>query len=473
MYVWVLAAILTICVASFFTACSDDDDKDTPAVEQTEAEKNRDKFIEHTRTAVKDLAENLNFESWETANSYNMYFNQYVLANKDFENSLVSSIFHMLVNNIQEVEEGSELAAMGFNQYIDLNLSNFKYRFKMKDGQTDFYIEEADAFEIVLNGYNPKTQQIENGLYKVNLKMNGTGRKRVVPVKNSDGAAIVVTMPSELQFTLSNMVSGTWHADFSGNISYKLPEDATDNSQGYTAEAKINSDIPAAEGKKGDKTELALTINSDRVNGQANVQGSWTQNGRKMLDLSLQESGANMGGISNLDMSQFSSTSSIFEVIASILSTRSIDATVTLLDDLSVKFNMSNLQKLLELDSEYRTVGRNYASKETIDEYTKKLNELVKAEISCKGTNQTLPMRLATTPVGIDYWAVYQVKFSEEDYVSLLAMLDRKTFAYVLNIMDHSTDHLQQSVIIVRQLIEFAVLFNQKLAAFGASLDED
>jgi hypothetical protein len=180
-----------------------------------------------------------------------------------------------------------------------------------------------------------------------------------------------------------------------------------------------------------------------------------------------------MGGISNLDMSQFSSTSSIFEVIGSILGTRSIDAKVTLLDDLSVKFSMSNMQKLLELDSEYRTVGRNYASKETIDEYSKKLNELVKAEISCKGTNQTLPMRLATTPVGIDYWAVYQVKFSEEDYVSLLAMLDRKTFAYVLNIMDHSADHMQQGVIVVRQLIEFALLFNKKLAEIGASQYEN
>ena len=458
-----LAAILVFCGASVFTSCSsDDDDKNNdPVKEQTEAEKNRDKFIEHTRAMVKDLAENLNFESWEAANNYNLHFNQYVLANKDFENSLVSSIFHMLANNVREVEEGSELAAMGIKQYIDLDLSDFKYRFTMKDGQTDFDIEEADAFEIILNGYNPKTKQLENGLYKVNLKMEGAGRKRVVPVKNSDGAALVVTLPSELTLTLSNKVSGTWHADFSGLISYKLPEGATDDSKGFTAEAKINSDILATEGKKGDKTQLDLSISSDRVNGHATAFGSWTQNGRKMLELSLKESGENMGGISNLDMSQFSSSSSIFEVIASILSTRSIDAKVTLLDDLSVKFSMSNMQKLLELDSEYRTVGRDYASKETIDEYTKQLNELVKAEISCKGTNQTLPMRLATTPVGIDYWAVYQVKFSEEDYVSLLAMLDRKTFAYVLNIMDHSADHMQNSVIIVRQLVEFVILLNK------------
>ena len=476
MHVWMLAAILVFCGASVFTSCSsDDDDKNNdPVKEQTEAEKNRDKFIEHTRAMVKDLAENLNFESWETANNFNLYFNQYVLANKDFENSLVSSIFHMLANNVRQVKEGSELAAMGFKQYIELDLSDFKYRFTMKDGQTDFDIEEADAFEIILNGYNPKTKQLENGLYKVNLKMEGAGRKRVVPVKNSDGAAIVVTLPSELTFTLSNKVSGTWHADFSGLISYKLPEGATDDSKGFTAEAKINSDILATEGKKGDKTQLDLSISSDRVNGHATAFGSWTQNGRKMLELSLKESGENMGGISNLDMSQFSSSSSIFEVIGSILGTRSIDeAKVTLLDDLTATFSVSNMLELLEVDSEYRTVGRNYASKETVDEYTKKLNELVKAEISCKGTNQTLPMRLATTPVGIDYWAVYQVKFSEEDYVSLLAMLDRKTFAYVLNIMDHSADHMQQGVIVVRQLIEFALLFNKKLAEIGASQYEN
>jgi hypothetical protein len=469
-----LAAIL-ISGASVFTSCeSNNDNPVEPVPEKSEAEKNRDKFIEHTRATVKELAENLNFESWETANNYNMYFNQYILNNKEFESSLTGTLLHMLAKNVQEVEEGSELATMGIKQYIDLNLSNFKYRFTMKEGKTDFDWEEADALEIILNGYNPVTKQVEDGIYKVTLKMDGVSGKKVIPVENSDGGAVVLTLPSELQFTLSSKISGAWHDDFSGVTRYQLPEGDTDSSKGFTAEAQINSDILPRDGRKGDKTQLDLSINSDRVNGHAAVLGSWMQNGRKMLELSLKESGEKMGSISNLDMSQFSSSSSIFEVIGSILGTRSIDeAKVTLLDDLTVTFSMSNLLKLLEVDSEYRTVGRNYASKETIDEYTKKLNELVKAEIYCKGTNQTLPMRLATTPVGIDYWAVYQVKFSEEDYVSLLAMLDRKTFAYVLNIMDHSADHMQQSVIVVRQLIEFALLFNQKLAEIGVSQDEN
>ena len=191
-----LAAIL-ICGASVFTSCGADDDDNTPAVEQTEAEKNRDKFIEHTRAVVKDLAENLNFESWEAANNFNLHFNQYVLANKDFENSLVSSILLMVADNVRQVEEGSELAAMGFKQYIDFDLSDFKYRFTMKDGQTDFDIEEADAFEIILNGYNPETMQVENGLYKVTMKMDGPNRKKVVSVRNLDGVAIVVTLHSD------------------------------------------------------------------------------------------------------------------------------------------------------------------------------------------------------------------------------------------------------------------------------------
>ena len=70
-------------------------------------------------------------------------------------------------------------------------------------------------------------------------------------------------------------------------------------------------------------------------------------------------------------------------------------------------------------------------------------------------------MRLATIPVGIDYWAVYEFEFDKGDYVSLLSMLDRKTFAYVLNIMDHSADHMQNSVITVRQLVEFVILLNK------------
>lgn len=469
-YLWMLSAILTVGGTSVFTSCGSDDD--TPAVEKSEAVQNRDAFIEHTRATVKAMAENLNFESWETANNFNLYFNQYVLNNKDFESSLAWSIIQMMAGSVKDAEEGSDLAAQGVTRYIDFDLANFKYRFTMSDNNKDFDSEPADELEIILNGYNPQTKQVESGIYKVALKMVGVGQKRVIRIKGDEDLAVVLTLPDELQFALGSKVSGSWHNDFTGTISYKLPEGAVDNSKGFTAEAKINSDILATEGKKGDKTQLTLNITSDREKGKAEVLSSWTQNDRKMLELSLKESGENMGGISNLDMSQFESSSSIFEVIGSILGTRSIDeAKVTLLDDLTCTFSISNLQKLLEVENQYRTDGRNYADKQTIDEYTKKLNELVKAEMYCKGTNQTIPMRLTTTPVGIDYWAIYELDFGENEYVNLLAMLDRKTFAYVLNIVDHATDHAQQSAIVVRQLLEFALQFHDKLDKLAESLE--
>ena len=461
---WMLAAIL-ICGTSVFTSCANDDN---PAQEQADAKKNREVFIDHTRATLKNLAENLNFSSWEAANTYNTYFNQYVLNNKGLESSLGLTILSMVLNNVQNVEEGSELAAMGYKRYINFDLTKFKYRFTMREGHTDFNFEAADNLEIILNGFNPKTQQLENGLYKITLKMDGTGVKRVRPVKDVEGGAFVLTLPSAMEFALSSKLTGTWNDDFSGVIRYQLPEGTTDASKGFNAEVTLKSDIPEYGDKKADKTQLDLSIASDRVNGHASGQCCWSQNGRKMLELSVKESGENMGGISSLDLSQYTSSSSIFEVIGSILGTRRIDeAKLTLLDDLTTTFSIGNLQTLLELENEYRTAGRNYADKETIDEYTKKLNELVKAEIYCKATNQTLPMRLGSTQVGIDYWALYQVKFSDEDWVSIYDMLDKKSLEYMINIMDHSTDHMQQSVIIVRQLLEFIMTVNKKLGEFG------
>ena len=44
LYLWMLAAIL-ICGASVFTSCDSNDNPVQPVPEQSQAEKNRDKFI--------------------------------------------------------------------------------------------------------------------------------------------------------------------------------------------------------------------------------------------------------------------------------------------------------------------------------------------------------------------------------------------------------------------------------------------
>ena len=59
---WVLA-VTFICGASVFTSCSANDANDNPSQEQ--AKKDRKEFIQHTRQNLKEVAENLNFSSWE------------------------------------------------------------------------------------------------------------------------------------------------------------------------------------------------------------------------------------------------------------------------------------------------------------------------------------------------------------------------------------------------------------------------
>lgn len=451
---WVLAATL-VCGTSVFTACSNEDN---PVEKQDQAKKNREVFVEHTRAMVKDLAENLNFTSWHTANAYNTYFNLYVLNNPEFEKTFFNTLIKDVMLSIKPVEEGSELAKTGFQTYATIDLTKFKYRFTMNDNNTGFNMEPADNFEVILNGHNPRTQQIEKGLYKVTLKSSGPTILKVLPMPNLNGTALVMVLCPEFQFAISSKITGSWNDDFSGSMSYQIPAGATDASKGYTFNAVINSNILAETvGDQSDNTQLEFSISNDPVNGIGTGQACWTQNGRKMMEMSVKESGTNTGGISNLDMSQFNSASSIFEVIGAVLGSRSIDeAKLTLLDDLTTTFSISSLQKLLELESEYRNAGRNYADKQTIDEYTKKMNELVRAEIYCKGINQTLPMCLLTGEVGIDYWALYGIKFSDEEgYVSLVDLLDRKTVGYMINIADHSVDHMQQSVIVGRQLLEY------------------
>jgi len=469
---WVIAATL-ICGSSAIASCTNDVN-DNPAQEQ--AKQDRKEFVQHTRAALKSLAENTNYSSWEAANTLNMNFNQYVLLNKELKNTLVWPFIQMMMTGTKPVEEGSELAKMGYKTCMTMDLSNLKTQLTMDDDNKEFTQHQADNFEIILNGWNPQTQQMEKGIYKLTMNISGESGRRIFSVKGTDGGAVILIIPSDIQFTMSSKITGTWNDDFSGTISYKLPEGATDNSKGYALNATVNSNIlPGTLGSYGDKTQLTLAVNSDRVSGQADVELSYTQNDRKIMDMSLKESGANMGGLSNFDLSQFSSSSSsIFEAIGAILSTRSIDeGKLTLFDDLTTTFSVSNLKDLLVLESEYRADGRHYADKQTIDEYTQKLNDMVKMQITCKGINQTIPMRLVNTKVGVDYWPLYGFKFADEkDYVSLKEILDPESMEYFINVVDHSVDPIQQSVIVVRQLFQFTQVITDLLKGVGKQLEE-
>ena len=113
----VLAATL-ICGASVFTSCTEGSDNPAP-----ENAKDRKEFIKHTRENLKDIAQNLNFYSWDLANRINLEFNTTVLNNPEFEKALLPLFIQKIRESVKDVEEGSELAAVCHHRPDRIQLS--------------------------------------------------------------------------------------------------------------------------------------------------------------------------------------------------------------------------------------------------------------------------------------------------------------------------------------------------------------
>ena len=459
---WGLAATL-VCGASVFTSCSSDNSDNAGSIEQ--AKKDRKEFVAHTRATLKDLAENLNFSSWNAANTLNQYFNQYVLNNPGFEKAVLATFMQKTQQSIKPVEEGSELAEMGYYSYGTVDLTDFNYRFTMNANNDGFDVEAADDFEVILNAWNPTTQQVEAGLYRLTLKSGGsTTYKFEHAMSQQPGMALVVLIPSEFQFSIADRLSGQWHDGFSGSFKNQVSvadghEYAQLDRDTWTVAGTITSDFAGvtALGAKADQTTLDFSVVSDKVNNKGDVALSWSQNGRKMLDLALKESGDGTGGIYRLDLLQFMSSASILDVIGAIMTSRTLDeGKLTLLDDLTTTVSISDMQEALQVAREAATARRNYADQKTIDQYTQKLNELVKCEMTCKGVNQEISMRLMTTKFGVDWWSMPSFNFADENgYVAFTELLDPESVQYGINIIDHAAEPMQQSAIVVRQLLQY------------------
>ena len=458
---WVIAATL-VCGTGVVTSCTTDS-SDNPSEEQ--AKRDRQEFIQHTRATLKDLAENLNFRSWDAANTLNLRFNQYVLNNPGFEKAVLATFMQKTQQSIKPVEEGSELAEMGYYSYGTVDLTDFNYRFTMKSDMTGFDVEPADDFEVVLNGWNPATQQLGYGLYKLTLQSGGDKSFKFVHASRQQlGTAFVIVLPSEFQFAISANFNGQWIEGFSGSFKNQISvaegrEYAQVKRDSWSVSGTLRSSHPAVTelNLKADETTLDFSILSDRVNHKGDAALSWSQNGRKMVDLELKESGEGKGGIRNFDLSQFTSSSSILDVIGALLTSRTLEeGKLTLLDDLTTTISISDMQEAIQVASENASARRNYADRKTIDQYTQKLNELVKCEMTCKGVNQEISMRLMTTKFGVDWWSMPSFNFADENgYVAFTELLDPESVQYGINIIDHAAEPMQQSAIVVRQLLQY------------------
>ena len=453
---WVLAATM-ICGASMFASCSHDDNSSEAANE------NRKEFIKHTRENLKEVAENLNFTSWEVANRINQGFNTAVLNNPNFEKAIIPLFTQKIRESVKPVEEGSELAALGYKQYATIDLTAFNYRFTMKEDGSGFDVEEAEDFEIIINGLNPQTQQWEKGLCKLTLKASGDTYKQLAKRLGNEELAVVFLVPSDFAFSIASMLPGSWTERFIGSFKNDVKlsgesEFTNPKTDVIGITGVISSIFP--EIKEGDyaadATDLNFTFTQDPVANKVGSNLSFVHNDKNMIEMDFTTKYTD----NDIDFSDFTTSGSILDVLVAVMSGGSLEGSVTLNDDLTTSLTVDDCGKAMQLQKEMAHARRNYADRATIEEYTQQLNELVSAKMTCKGVNQVIPMKLQTEKFGVDYWAMPAFNFADEKgYVPFTELLDKESVEYAINIVDHAAEPMAGAIVTVRQLMQFVQTF--------------
>ena len=456
---WVLAATL-ICGASVFTSCSANDANDNPSQEQ--AKKDRKEFIQHTRQNLKEIAENLVFASWVLANTINQEFNTAVLNNPEFEKAIIPLFTQKIRESVKEVEEGSELAAMGYKKYATIDLMKFNYRFTMKEDGSGFNVEEADDFEMIINVKIPGTNV---KLSKLTLKASGDTYKQISKRLGDEETAVVILVPSDFAFTMAASNGGDWaeegffkgafknNVKMSGESEFMNPE-----TDGLNITGKLGSALPQVPDQKfpADATELYFSFAQDPVANKVGSNLSFVHNDKNMIEMDFTTKYTD----NDIDFSQFTTSGRILDVLVAVMSGGSLEGSVTLNDDLTTSLTVNDCGKAMQLQKEMAHARRNYADQATIEGYTQQLNELVSARMTCKGVNQVIPMKLQTEKFGVDYWAMPAFNFADEQgYVPFTQLLDKESVEYAINIVDHAAEPMAGAIVTVRQLLQFVQTF--------------
>ena len=443
---WAMAAAL-ICGASVFTSCTNDT-SDNPT---EQAKKNRKEFIQHTRQNLKTLAENLNFSTWNSINYFNTYINQYLLLNDDFDKT-ISRTFGQEIQKTMEVLPADVAERTGKKYGATVNLADFDYIFTAT--QTGFDVTPNTEDGLIVELTNPTAPE-----QSVRISIKGSGEEYDLKAErmSNDSVGVVVKIPARYDFTFSTKQNDAWVENITvcteltvaidPNKPEYLPAYAADiRKDAWNLKGTIKTSIP------GDATEAVFNIGQDPNTHKSGLTLDYAHNGQKMIGVTAEMSNSN--GLT--DLSGLTSSNSIMDVMQAIMLGNSIDnLQITLLDDLTTTVKVTDCQKVLVLQSEMAHARRSYADQQTIEGYVSQLNQLISGSMTCAHQNMEIPMRLATTKIGVDWWAAPALNFADENgYVPLTEMLDKESLEYGLNIIDHAAAPMQQSVVTVRQLMQ-------------------
>ena len=447
----VMAATL-ICGASVFTSCTTDT-SDNPS---EQAKKNRKEFIAHTRENLKEVAENLNFSTWKSVNYFNTYFNQYVLLNDEFDKT-VSRTFGQEVQKTLKPLPAEAAEKYGKKYVATMNFADFDYIFKSNGTGFDVTQNAEDGMIVeITSTYMPELA--------ARISIVGSGEEYDLFERrlSNDSVAVIVKIPARYDFSFSTLQNGEWVESMTVCTELtvvkgeyddpNLPAEAANvMKDAWNLKGTIKTSIP------GDATEAVFNIGQDPRIHKAGMTIDYTHNSKKIIGLKAEMTNSNgMTDLSSLLVGNSLLSSSIMDVMQAIMLGNSLDNfEITLLDDLTTSVKVTDCYEVMVLQSEMADARRNYADQQTIEGYVSELNKYISGTMTCKGLDQTIPMKLQTTKIGVDWWASPALNFADENgYVSLYDMLDKESVEYGLNIIDHAAGPMKQSVVTVRQLMQ-------------------
>ena len=438
---WVLAATL-LCGTSVFTACSESNDN--PSEDQKKEV--RKEFIGHVRTDLKDLAENLKFKAWPNMNGFLINFNNQVLLNEAYGHELEKIFNQKILESIKPVEEGSDLAKLGYAVQATVDLTKFNYKFTA-DSATTFKVEPAENFEIAF--YNAVTNVNVDILFQTSGATYNV-LSSVISSKTKGLIAVQLLLPEKFTFVLSNDKDGTMRPWLTGTFTNTLKK-ATDRSFYKLTEDEWTATGNTVTGHGGEK--LDFTIKQDPANHKGYNNLTFIKDGRKMVDFVLEMGDSDGTG----DYAQASSDSSnLFDLITTLISGTSVDnLQITTLDHMTTTMKISNVQQFMKLHNHMTQARRSGADQQTINDFATQMNEIITCSVTDKQMNQTIPMRFAAAKIGVDWWALPAMNFPDENgFVPITNLLDKESMEYAINVIDHASAPMQQTTIVVRQLIQ-------------------
>lgn len=457
---WMLAAGV-LCGATVFTACSDDSSssKADPAEEQNQKTEKQTAFIENTRSNLKEVASNLNFASWNVANRITSEFNEYILTNSEFDKGISKAFSAKILETLGPVEKKSELAKQGYETYGVVDFSDFKYQFSVNKERTGFDVKKADNFTIIVPGRDVAKDKLVDDGTRLVLKTSGDNIKILAKKMSTEKMATVIKLPKEMSFTIDVKNSGKWQTIFSGEFTNEAITSGKSEyidrmTTDFVVSGILRASIPEVDkDHPADSPELYFGVSQDPANHASAFDFMFVHNDKEIIDI-----GADMkNGNGKTDLSELTSSSNILDLFAAIIAGNSVEnMEITLLEDMTFNIKVSDAEKLLKLHRETSNARRNYATEETIADYTKKMNKLMTMSLESKDTDQKIDVKLAAVKFGVDYWTMPAFKFSDaDDYVSLLEILDQESMEYGLNILDHAVEPMAGSIVIVRQLLQY------------------